>query len=85
MVRKIYPCEFLGQLWSSIQITTAAGLCAVMDIALSNPKNYKGFLTQESIPLQSFLDNRFGQYYREPSKATSDINETEYTSSIARP
>ncbi len=63
-VKKIYPLHIAGRLWSAIQVTTAAGLCAVTDIVLQHPGEYKGFVTQESFPLSGFLENRFGQYYR---------------------
>jgi len=63
LVKKIYPREILGEIWSSIQVTTAAGLCGVMDIVLNDLANYRGFTTQEQISLQQFLSNRFGRYY----------------------
>ena len=62
-VKKIYPQEIAGKLWSSIQITTAAGICGTMDIVLNNIGKYKGFVTQESISFDDFVANRFGQYY----------------------
>jgi saccharopine dehydrogenase-like NADP-dependent oxidoreductase len=34
-VQKIYPQTIAGKLWSAIQITTAAGLCAIVDMVLS--------------------------------------------------
>ena len=33
-VNKIYPQEILGRLWSAIQVTTAAGITAVVDLVL---------------------------------------------------
>jgi len=63
LVKKIYPREILGAAWSSIQVTTAAGLCGVMDIVLSDIDHYQGFTTQEQISLPQFLSNRFGRYY----------------------
>lgn len=62
-VRKVYPLTIRGSLWSSIQITTAAGLCGVMDIILTQDEAYHGFVTQEQIKLVEFLGNRFGGYY----------------------
>ncbi|HEY5601984.1 MAG TPA: saccharopine dehydrogenase C-terminal domain-containing protein [Gammaproteobacteria bacterium] len=62
-VKKIYPATIAGKMWSSIQVTTAAGLCGVVDIVLSNRSQYKGFVTQENITLNEFLKNRFGKYY----------------------
>jgi saccharopine dehydrogenase-like NADP-dependent oxidoreductase len=63
-VKKIYPQMIAGHLWSAIQVTTAAGLCAVADLVLQNPKGYNGFVTQESFRFADFLVNRFGQYYK---------------------
>jgi len=63
-VHKIYPQTIEGKLWSAIQITTAAGLCAVLDLVLSESDLYQGFVAQERFKLSAFLENRFGQYYR---------------------
>ena len=62
-VKKVYPQTIANKLWSSIQVTTAAGRCSVVDIVLSNRDQFKGFVTQESIELDDVLKNRFGQYY----------------------
>ncbi len=62
-VKKIYPKEIVGRLWSAIQVTTASGLCAVADIVLQSPSPPTGFVTQESIRYKDFLENRFGNYY----------------------
>jgi saccharopine dehydrogenase-like NADP-dependent oxidoreductase len=63
-VKKIYPLCIKGKLWSAIQVTTASGLCAVADLVLAAPERYRGFITQESFPLQDVLNNRFGACYR---------------------
>jgi saccharopine dehydrogenase-like NADP-dependent oxidoreductase len=63
-VKKIYPQKIAGLLWSAIQVTTASGACAVVDLVLQNAKAHKGFVTQETFSLASFLGNRFGQYYK---------------------
>jgi saccharopine dehydrogenase-like NADP-dependent oxidoreductase len=63
-VKKIYPQCIKGKLWSAIQVTTASSLCAVVDLVLTAPEQYKGFITQESFPLQDVIDNRFGASYR---------------------
>jgi len=62
-VNKIYPQVIAGRLWSAIQVTTAAGITAVVDLVLMNPRRYKGFIAQEQFSLPEILDNRFGQYY----------------------
>src|SRR6476646_5215456 len=63
-VKKIYLQCIKGKLWSAIQVTTASSLCAVADLVLAAPKQYKGFVTQESFLLQDVLKNRFGAFYR---------------------
>jgi saccharopine dehydrogenase-like NADP-dependent oxidoreductase len=62
-VNKVYPQVIAGRLWSAIQVTTAAGITSVVDLVLSNPRRYKGFVAQEQFSLPEILDNRFGQYY----------------------
>ncbi len=62
-VNKIYPQEILGRLWSAIQVTTAAGITAVVDLVLSGPEDYRGFVRQEQFRLPEVLANRFGAWY----------------------
>ncbi len=62
-VNKVYPQVVAGRLWSAIQVTTAAGVCAVIDIVLADPDNYHGFVAQEQFRLEDVLENRFGRYY----------------------
>ena len=62
-VHKVYPQVIGGRLWSAIQITTAGGICAVVDLVLGNPQDYRGFVRQEQFPLNAVLANRFGRYY----------------------
>jgi len=62
-MNKIYPQVVAGRLWSAIQITTASGICSVLDIVLSNPGKYEGFIAQEQFKLTDVLENRFGEYY----------------------
>jgi saccharopine dehydrogenase-like NADP-dependent oxidoreductase len=63
-VIKIYPQEILGRLWSAIQVTTAAGITAVVDLVLAKPEAYRGFVRQEQFRLPEVLANRFGAWYR---------------------
>ncbi len=41
-VNKIYPQMIAGRLWSAIQVTTAAGITAVVDLVMSSPRKYHG-------------------------------------------
>ncbi len=61
--RKYYPKIIAGKLWSAIQVSSAAGICAVVDLVLTNPAHYQGVLLQENISLKIFLENRFGQHF----------------------
>ena len=62
-VKTVYSGTIAGQLLGAIQITTASGILAPVDIFLSQKDLPKGFQTIEQIPLQEFLSNEFGQYY----------------------
>lgn len=63
-VKKIYPQTMYGRRWSAIQLTTAAGLCAVADLVLTQPGKYRGFVVQEGFRLDEILENRFGRIFR---------------------
>jgi saccharopine dehydrogenase-like NADP-dependent oxidoreductase len=69
-VNKIYPQEILGRLWSAIQVTTAAGITAVVDLVLARPDGYRGFVRQEQFRLPEVLANRFGAWYGAGSDKT---------------
>jgi saccharopine dehydrogenase-like NADP-dependent oxidoreductase len=62
-VNKVYPQVVAGRLWSAIQVTTAAGICSVVDLVLSDTGRFKGFIAQEKFKLGDILNNRFGKYY----------------------
>src|SRR5215469_2124922 len=62
-VNKIYPQVIAGRLWSAIQVSTAAGITAVVDLVLASPQKYRGFVAQEQFRLTGILANRFGRYY----------------------
>ncbi len=62
-VNKVYPQVIAGRLWSAIQVTTAAGITAVVDLVLEQPGKYQGFVAQEQFRLTDILANRFGRYY----------------------
>lgn len=60
---KVYAHEIDGRVWSAIQITTAAGICAVVDLMREGTIPDRGFVRQEDVPLGAFLANRFGRHY----------------------
>jgi saccharopine dehydrogenase-like NADP-dependent oxidoreductase len=52
-----------GENWSGIQITTAAGVCAVLDLLVQGRIPQRGFVRMEQIQYEDFVANRFGQHY----------------------
>jgi saccharopine dehydrogenase-like NADP-dependent oxidoreductase len=61
--KKIYAKEIRGHLMSAIQITTAAGICAMVDLTFDGHLPQSGFVRQEMCDLEPFLKNRFGKHY----------------------
>ena len=61
--KKIYSATLGERLFSAIQITTAAGVCAMVDLHREGGLPSRGFVRQEDADLERFLANRFGRYY----------------------
>jgi saccharopine dehydrogenase-like NADP-dependent oxidoreductase len=68
--RKVYHGVVHGEPWSAIQITTAAGLCAVLDLHREGALPERGFVPQERVSLDAFLANRFGRRYVQHGQST---------------
>jgi saccharopine dehydrogenase-like NADP-dependent oxidoreductase len=64
--RKIYHEQHGDEVWSAIQITTAAGICAALDLHIAGHLPSTGFVRQEQVDLDAFLANRFGSRYVGP-------------------
>ncbi|MGH6828519.1 MAG: saccharopine dehydrogenase family protein [Rhizomicrobium sp.] len=62
---KIYGRDVRGVARSAIQITTASGICAMLDLLSQGRLPQKGFIRQEQVSLGIFLSNRFGSAYGE--------------------
>lgn len=62
-VNKVYPQVIAGRLWSAIQVTTASGICAVVDLVLNRGERHRGFVRQEDFSLVDVIENRFGRHY----------------------
>ena len=56
---------------SAIQITTAAGICAAVDLFREGALPQRGFIRQEQVPLPAFLANRFGAAYQQSRQVES--------------
>ncbi|MBP1852533.1 saccharopine dehydrogenase family protein [Rhizobium halophytocola] len=67
---KVYAGTIAEKKMSAIQITTASGICATLDLLAAGALPQKGFVRQEEIALDAFLANRFGRFY-DPQPARS--------------
>lgn len=61
--RKVYSRDIGGKECSAIQITTASGICAVLDLLAEGKLPQKGFVRQEDVSFDDFIANRFGANY----------------------
>jgi saccharopine dehydrogenase-like NADP-dependent oxidoreductase len=61
--RTIHHQTLFGENWGAIQITTAAGLCGVLDLLLEGQLPQQGWVRQEEVDYEAFISNRFGRYY----------------------
>ncbi len=69
----VYNTAVHGSHFGAIQITTAAGICAPLDMLLTGKlSRASGWIRSEEISLTDFLSNEFGAYYRD-EKALSGI------------
>lgn len=60
---KVYGQVVNGTARSAIQVTTASGICTVLDLLATGYLPTTGFVRQEDIRLSDFLANRFGKVY----------------------
>lgn len=75
--RKVYHGQIAGQPASSIQITTAASLCAVVDLHSQGRLAREGFVRQEDVSLNEFLENPFAKPYAaaQPVRTPIDVSD----------
>lgn len=69
--RKIFADRDEANPLSAIQITTAAGICAAVDLFREGKLPQSGFIRQEQVALPDFLANRFGQAYQQSRQVES--------------
>jgi saccharopine dehydrogenase-like NADP-dependent oxidoreductase len=70
---KIYGQKINGVERSAIQLTTAAGICGVLDLLANRQLPQQGFIRQEDVPLEDFLNNRFGKVYALRQRRTMEV------------
>jgi len=69
--RKIFAERDGASPLSAIQITTAAGICAAVDLFREGKLPQSGFIRQEEVKLPDFLANRFGKAYQQSRQVES--------------
>ncbi len=69
--RKIFADRNEAAPLSAIQITTAAGVCAAVDLFREGQLPQRGFIRQEQVELPAFLANRFGSAYQQSRQVES--------------
>ena len=69
--RKIFADRSETAPLSAIQITTAAGICAAVDLFCAGALPQAGFIRQEQLALPDFLANRFGSAYQQSRQVES--------------
>jgi saccharopine dehydrogenase-like NADP-dependent oxidoreductase len=69
--RKIFADRNEAAPLSAIQITTAAGICAAVDLFREGRLPQQGFIRQEQLELPAFLANRFGSAYQQSRQVES--------------
>ena len=62
-LKRIEGQEIYGEIWSAIQIATAAGVTAVVDLMRRGDLPSTGFVRQEQVSLPAFLATPFGRLY----------------------
>ena len=58
----LLPVTIQGRTYTAIQMTTATGICTLVDMVVHEGK-FKGLVKQEQVSLENLLKNRFGKYY----------------------
>jgi saccharopine dehydrogenase-like NADP-dependent oxidoreductase len=70
-VSAYYPKIIAAQHWRAISWTTAASVCAVIELVNDGALPDQGFIKQEEIALEKFLKTKHGRLYSEPSSSQS--------------
>ncbi|MGR3813022.1 MAG: saccharopine dehydrogenase family protein [Cognatishimia activa] len=62
-INKSFSREIGGEVWSAIQVTTAAGVLGVVDLMRQGQLPRAGFVRQEQVELADFMGTEFGGLY----------------------
>jgi len=66
--QRIVPAtQLFGRIWPAIELTTASGVCAMVDLHRTGGLKKTGFIAQESVSLDMFSSSIFGLAYDKPA------------------
>ncbi len=82
--RKVYSREINNTLRSAIQITTASGICAALDLMVEGKLPQQGFVRQEDICFDDFIANRFGRNYMDNKNTVGSHDPKESEPSVKK-
>jgi saccharopine dehydrogenase-like NADP-dependent oxidoreductase len=71
--RAIHATHMFGRVWPAIELTTAAGVCAMVDMHHLGMLPQTGFIRQEECALEQFNKSLFGLAYEDPSKIQAAV------------
>ncbi|MBL8999826.1 MAG: saccharopine dehydrogenase NADP-binding domain-containing protein [Phycisphaerae bacterium] len=71
--RAVRATPLFGRVWPAIELTTAAGVCAMADLHRLGKLPQKGFLRQEQCSLDTFNHSVFGLAYEAPERLEQAI------------
>lgn len=71
--RAIHATTLLGRVWPAIELTTAAGVCAMVDLHRLGKLRQTGFVRQEECTLGMFNQTLFGLAYEAPEKLEAAV------------
>ena len=71
--RSIHATELFGRVWPAIELTTAAGVCAMLDLHRLGKLAKTGFIRQEACSLSTFNQTIFGLAYEDPAKIEAAV------------
>lgn len=72
--RKVRATSLFGRVWPAIELTTAAGVCGMLDLHRRGltPRQV-GFIRQEEISLATFAETPFGLCYDAPDRVEASV------------
>lgn len=71
--RTIHSTELFGRVWPAIELTTAAGVCAMVDLHRLGKLPARGFVRQEQCALDTFNQTPFGLAYENPGALAAAV------------